>query len=135
MRGNMDTLELKKRANEVRKGIVTAVHGAKAGHPGPLQSHHPPATYKPGNLFLTVSPPVPYHLLQKFPVQENRMTYPHQVRAADMDAPEGKIPNDAASANPPPENILCLPELNIVPAPYVLWTAQNGLSLCSAPRS
>ncbi len=34
MRGNMDTLELKKRANEVRKGIVTAVHGAKAGHPG-----------------------------------------------------------------------------------------------------
>ena len=34
MRGNMDTLELKKQANEVRKGIVTAVHGAKAGHPG-----------------------------------------------------------------------------------------------------
>ena len=30
----MDTLELKKKANEVRKGIVTAVHGAKAGHPG-----------------------------------------------------------------------------------------------------
>ena len=34
MRGSMDTLELKKKANEVRKGIVTAVHGAKAGHPG-----------------------------------------------------------------------------------------------------
>jgi len=30
----MTTLELKKMANEVRKGIVTAVHGAKAGHPG-----------------------------------------------------------------------------------------------------
>ncbi len=30
----MDTLELKKTANEVRKGIVTAVHAAKAGHPG-----------------------------------------------------------------------------------------------------
>ncbi len=30
----MNKLELQKRANEVRKGIVTAVHGAKAGHPG-----------------------------------------------------------------------------------------------------
>ena len=30
----MNTLELQMMANEVRKGIVTAVHGAKAGHPG-----------------------------------------------------------------------------------------------------
>ncbi len=30
----MNKLELQKVANEVRKGIVTAVHGAKAGHPG-----------------------------------------------------------------------------------------------------
>ncbi len=30
----MDNLELRKRANEVRKGIITAVHSAKAGHPG-----------------------------------------------------------------------------------------------------
>ena len=30
----MNTLELKKIANEVRKGIVTAVHSAKSGHPG-----------------------------------------------------------------------------------------------------
>ncbi|MCQ2519873.1 MAG: transketolase [Lachnospiraceae bacterium] len=30
----MENLELQKMANEVRKGIVTAVHGAKAGHPG-----------------------------------------------------------------------------------------------------
>ncbi|MBR6095302.1 MAG: transketolase [Lachnospiraceae bacterium] len=30
----MKELELKKTANEVRKGIVTAVHSAKAGHPG-----------------------------------------------------------------------------------------------------
>lgn len=30
----MDYLELQKTANEVRKGIVTAVHAAKAGHPG-----------------------------------------------------------------------------------------------------
>lgn len=30
----MDKLKLQKTANEVRKGIVTAVHGAKAGHPG-----------------------------------------------------------------------------------------------------
>ncbi len=30
----MDKLELAKKANEVRKGIVTAVHSAKAGHPG-----------------------------------------------------------------------------------------------------
>ncbi len=30
----MDNLELMKTANEVRKGIVTAVHSAKSGHPG-----------------------------------------------------------------------------------------------------
>ena len=30
----MDILALKKTANEVRKGIVTSVHSAKAGHPG-----------------------------------------------------------------------------------------------------
>ena len=30
----MNNLELKEVANEVRKGIVTAVHSAKAGHPG-----------------------------------------------------------------------------------------------------
>lgn len=30
----MDNLELQKHANDVRKGIVTAVHSAKAGHPG-----------------------------------------------------------------------------------------------------
>ena len=30
----MNKLELMKTANEVRKGIVTAVHSAKAGHPG-----------------------------------------------------------------------------------------------------
>ena len=30
----MNKLELQKMANEVRKGIVTAVHSAKAGHPG-----------------------------------------------------------------------------------------------------
>ncbi|HKM21246.1 MAG TPA: transketolase [Lachnospiraceae bacterium] len=30
----MNTLELQKQANEIRKGIVTAVHAAKAGHPG-----------------------------------------------------------------------------------------------------
>ena len=33
----MNTLELKKMANEVRKGIVTAVHSAKSGHPGGTQ--------------------------------------------------------------------------------------------------
>ncbi len=30
----MNKLELQKTANEIRKGIVTAVHSAKAGHPG-----------------------------------------------------------------------------------------------------
>lgn len=30
----MNNLELQKQANEIRKGIVTAVHSAKAGHPG-----------------------------------------------------------------------------------------------------
>ena len=30
----MNTLKLKKTANEIRKGIVTAVHSAKSGHPG-----------------------------------------------------------------------------------------------------
>ena len=31
---NMTTLELQKMAVEVRKGILTAVHAAKSGHPG-----------------------------------------------------------------------------------------------------
>ena len=31
---NMNVLELKKTANEIRKGILTSVHAAKAGHPG-----------------------------------------------------------------------------------------------------
>ena len=30
----MQNIELQRIANEVRKGIVTAVHSAKAGHPG-----------------------------------------------------------------------------------------------------
>ncbi|MBQ2799928.1 MAG: transketolase [Lachnospiraceae bacterium] len=30
----MNKLELKKTANEIRKGIITAVHSAKSGHPG-----------------------------------------------------------------------------------------------------
>lgn len=30
----MNKLELQKKANEVRKGIITGVHAAKAGHPG-----------------------------------------------------------------------------------------------------
>ena len=30
----MTNLELQKTANEIRKGIVTAVHSAKSGHPG-----------------------------------------------------------------------------------------------------
>ena len=30
----MNVLELKKTANEIRKGILTSVHAAKAGHPG-----------------------------------------------------------------------------------------------------
>lgn len=30
----MNKLELQKTANQVRKGIITAVHGAKSGHPG-----------------------------------------------------------------------------------------------------
>ena len=30
----MNNLELAKRANDVRKGIIRGVHSAKAGHPG-----------------------------------------------------------------------------------------------------
>ena len=30
----MNTIELQKMANDIRKGIVTAVHSAKSGHPG-----------------------------------------------------------------------------------------------------
>ena len=30
----MNKLELQKVANEVRKGVITSVHAAKAGHPG-----------------------------------------------------------------------------------------------------
>ena len=32
----MDKLKLMKTANEIRKGIVSSVHSAKAGHPGVL---------------------------------------------------------------------------------------------------
>ena len=41
----MNTLELQKMANEVRKGIVTAVHSAKAGHPGGSLSSADVMTY------------------------------------------------------------------------------------------
>ncbi len=34
MEETMNNIELQKHANDVRKGIVTAVHSAKAGHPG-----------------------------------------------------------------------------------------------------
>jgi len=34
MEETMNNLELRKHANDVRKGIITAVHSAKAGHPG-----------------------------------------------------------------------------------------------------
>ena len=34
MEEQMNNLELRKRANDVRKGIVASVHSAKAGHPG-----------------------------------------------------------------------------------------------------
>ena len=34
MEDMMNNLELRKHANDVRKGIVTSVHSAKAGHPG-----------------------------------------------------------------------------------------------------
>lgn len=30
----MNNLELKVTANEIRKGLVTALHSAKSGHPG-----------------------------------------------------------------------------------------------------
>ena len=30
----MNTLELQRIANAIRKGVVTAVHSAKSGHPG-----------------------------------------------------------------------------------------------------
>ena len=30
----MNKLELMKMANEIRKGVITAVHSAKSGHPG-----------------------------------------------------------------------------------------------------
>lgn len=30
----MELLELKKTANEIRRGIITAVHAGKSGHPG-----------------------------------------------------------------------------------------------------
>lgn len=41
----MNKLELQRMANEVRKGVVTAVHGAKAGHPGGALSSADILTY------------------------------------------------------------------------------------------
>ena len=54
----MNTLELKKMANEVRKGIVTAVHSAKSGHPGGSLSAADIYTY----LFLYIFCNLRYHL-------------------------------------------------------------------------
>ena len=42
----MNNLELQKTANEVRKGIVTAVHSAKAGHPAGSLSAADKFTYR-----------------------------------------------------------------------------------------
>ena len=42
----MNNLELQKHANDVRKGIVTAVHSAKAGHPGGSLSAADVYTYR-----------------------------------------------------------------------------------------
>ena len=36
----MNKLELQKTANEIRKGIVSGVHAAKAGHPGAVSYTH-----------------------------------------------------------------------------------------------
>ncbi len=41
----MNKLELQKTANEIRKGIITAVHAAKAGHPGGSLSSADVMTY------------------------------------------------------------------------------------------
>ncbi|MEG1947840.1 MAG: transketolase, partial [Lachnospiraceae bacterium] len=41
----MEILELQKMANEVRKGIITGVHAAKAGHPGGSLSAADVVTY------------------------------------------------------------------------------------------
>ena len=41
----MNKLELQKTANEIRKGIITAVYSAKAGHPGGSLSAAEPFTY------------------------------------------------------------------------------------------
>ena len=52
----MTNLELEKTANEVRKSIVTAVHSAKAGHPGGSLSAADIFTYLYRNKAQLVSP-------------------------------------------------------------------------------
>lgn len=43
----MNTLELQKQANEIRKGIIAAVHSAKSGHPGRF-------SFRSGHLYLSL---------------------------------------------------------------------------------
>jgi hypothetical protein len=93
----MTITELKQTAVEVRKGIVTATHAAKSGHPGGSLSATEIFTY----LYfeeMNIDP--------KNPKMEDR---------------------DAMSPNPSPENIRGLPAQNKVPAPYVLSIRQSGL--------
>ena len=52
----MTTAELKKTANEVRKGIIKSTHAAKSGHPGGSLSAADMVTYLYYDCLLYTSP-------------------------------------------------------------------------------
>ena len=135
----MDVIELKKIANEVRKGIVTSVHSAKAGHPGGSLSAADVFTY----LYfeeMNIDPADPkkadrdrfvlskghtapglYSVLAQrgyFPVLMNLKTYQHPEHASYQDDPEDKNRCDAVSSNLLQGNNLSEPIQNKIQVQY-----------------
>ena len=94
--------------------------------PGLPRSRHHLTAYKHGNLCDPSFLQVPFRPHRKFPVPENRMTYPLPEYASYPDVPVNRNRYDAMSPNPSPENIRGLPAQNKVPAPYVLSIRQSG---------
>ena len=85
-----------------------------------------------GNLCCPILRTVPYQLLQRFPVPENRLTYQHPGYASYPDDPADKIPHDEVSSDPPSGNSLSLPVLHKVPVRCVPWKEQNDHGLLSS---
>ena len=77
----------------------------------------------------------PFQLPLRFPVPENRKTYPRPECASYPGVPAGRILHDAVSTDPLSGNILSQPVQNTDLVQYDLWKGQNGLCLLSSDLS